>query len=281
METVSIRQGGKNLALMISLLPLAIFSVLSADSSPLHSLSIILVSVVSCVIFEALSQKLLKQAVQIKDLSAVCCGLELALLLPESVLLWQVVPGALAAVVLAKVFFGGNGNYVFTPALIGRAFMYISFKASFSDGRWLFPSGSEGQAVWVLALITLAFLYLVFMKVISPETSASFTAVFIILCALFYAITKLPILTNTAETVSSGAVLFMAVFIITDTTTEPPVLLAKILYASITAILSFVLIIFGKNEDGAMFAILIMNALAPYFISNKKRKPEEKEGGTK
>lgn len=270
----------KNLALIISLLPLCVFSV---ASSSFHSLLVIFVSVVWCVIFEAVSQKILKQKIQVSDLSAAALGIIFALILPKEIELWQVLLGALVAVVAAKVFFGGNGSYVFSPALIGRAFLFVSFNNEFSDGKWLFPCGNEAQAVWVLALISLAFLYLVFMKVISPESPAAYLAVVLAACILYSLFAGSSFISATADFVTGGAVLFMAVFIISDPTILPEATAGKILYGAGAAVLTFIIMVLGNNQDGAMFAILIMNALAPYFNRKKNAKilAAAKAGGSK
>lgn len=271
----------KNLPILIALLPLCVFSA-AASSSPIHSILIFFVSVAWCFIFETFGQKLLKQKLMAHDLTAVICGLELALLLPEQIQLWQVVLGALVAIVAAKLFFGGNGSYVFSPALIGRAFLFVSFKSSFSESKWLFPCGDEKQAVWVLALLAAAFLYLVVMKAISPESSATYAAVLLAACVLYSLISGEEILPSAAGFMTNGAVLFMAVFIITDSTILPDSALGKILYGAFSAILTFIIMIPGKTQDGAMFAILIMNAVAPYFNQKKKAKvPAANAGGAK
>ncbi len=280
-NTVAENPAVKNIPILIALLPLCIFSVV-ASPLPIHSVLIFLVSVAACVIFEAAGQKILKQKIQIQDLSAVICGLELALLLPGQILLWQIVLGALAAIVAAKLFFGGNSSYVFSPALIGRAFLFVSFKSSFSESKWLFPCGDEKQAVWALALIAAAFLYLAAMKAISPESSASYAAVLLAACVLYSLISGESVLSSSAEFMASGAVLFMAVFIITDKTILPDSAPAKILYGACAAVLTFIIMIPGKTQDGAMFAILIMNAVAPYFNQKKKAGiPAAKAGGAK
>lgn len=280
-NTVAENPTVKNIPILIALLPLCVFSV-AVSSIPLHSVLIFLVSAAGCVIFEAAGQKILKQKIQIQDLSAVICGLELALLLPEEILLWQIVLGALVAIVAAKLFFGGNASYVFSPVLIGRAFLFVSFKSSFSENKWLFPCGDEKQAVWALALIIAAFLYLVAMKTISPESSASYAAVMLAACVLYSLISGESVLSSSAEFMASGAVLFMAVFIITDKTILPDSTPAKILYGACAAVLTFIIMIPGKTQDGAMFAILIMNAIAPYFNQEKKKKiPAAKAGGAK
>ena len=66
----------------------------------------------------------------IGDLSAVVTGLLLALVLPPSTPIWMAVLGSVIAIVVAKEFFGGLGENPFNPALIGRAFLLMSFPAA-------------------------------------------------------------------------------------------------------------------------------------------------------
>ncbi|MBS0011047.1 MAG: RnfABCDGE type electron transport complex subunit D [Bacteroidales bacterium] len=105
------------------------------------------VSVVSCVLFEYLIQKfILRKEPTIQDGSAVVTGLLLAFCLPTNLPVGMVVLGALAAIGIGKMTFGGLGNNPFNPALVGRVFLFLSFpvelttypvprgfKTSFSD----------------------------------------------------------------------------------------------------------------------------------------------------
>jgi electron transport complex protein RnfD len=112
---------------IIALLPVTVFGILMFG---VHALLVVLVSVVSALVAEALFRKLTKRDVRIKDLSAVVTGLLLALVLPPATPPWMVVLGAVFAVVVAKEFFGGLGANVFNPALTGRAFLLMSFPAA-------------------------------------------------------------------------------------------------------------------------------------------------------
>ncbi|MCQ2335463.1 MAG: RnfABCDGE type electron transport complex subunit D [Paludibacteraceae bacterium] len=86
------------------------------------------ISVASCVLFEWLITKfLLKQKSHICDLSAVLTGLLLAFNLPSNLPWWIVVIGALVAIGVGKMSFGGLGQNPFNPALVGRVFLLISF----------------------------------------------------------------------------------------------------------------------------------------------------------
>lgn len=99
------------------------------------------VSVVSCVIFEYLFQKyLLKSSPSHLDGSAALTGLLLAFCLPANLPFWMVMIGALVSIGIAKMTFGGLGNNIFNPALVGRVFLFISFPAAMTSypepGQW-------------------------------------------------------------------------------------------------------------------------------------------------
>ena len=86
------------------------------------------VSVVSCVLFEYLIQKFLfKREPTITDGSAILTGVLLAFNLPSNMPCWIIIIGALIAIGIGKMSFGGLGNNIFNPALVGRVFLLISF----------------------------------------------------------------------------------------------------------------------------------------------------------
>ena len=96
----------------------------------LGALIVTFISVASCVIFEYLIQKfLLKKESTLYDGSAILTGVLLAFNLPSNLPVWIVVLGALAAIGIGKMSFGGLGNNIFNPALVGRVFLLISFPA--------------------------------------------------------------------------------------------------------------------------------------------------------
>jgi electron transport complex protein RnfD len=99
------------------------------------------VSIVSCVIFEFLFQKyLLKTKPSHLDGSAALTGILLAFCLPANLPVWMVIIGALVSIGIAKMTFGGLGNNIFNPAIVGRVFLFISFPAAMTSypepGQW-------------------------------------------------------------------------------------------------------------------------------------------------
>lgn len=102
------------------------------------------VSIVSCVLAEALIQRfILKSEVTIRDGSAIVTGLLLAFNVPANLPWWMVVLGALFAIGIAKMTYGGLGNNLFNPALAGRVFLLISFPVQMTS--WPLPIASRLQ----------------------------------------------------------------------------------------------------------------------------------------
>ena len=128
----------KNMLLVIiALLPAYIVSILAFGWGAIITTAI---SIAACVLFEWLIAKfILKQKSTICDLSAVLTGLLLAFNLPSSLPWWIVVIGALVAIGVAKMSFGGLGQNLFNPALVGRVFLLISFPAQMTT--WPVPQG--------------------------------------------------------------------------------------------------------------------------------------------
>ncbi len=87
-----------------------------------------LIAIASCVFFEWLFQKVfIKGKLTINDHSAIVTGMLLAFNVPSNLPWWIIVIGALVAIGIGKMSFGGLGNNPFNPALVGRVFLLISF----------------------------------------------------------------------------------------------------------------------------------------------------------
>jgi electron transport complex protein RnfD len=88
-------------------------------------------SVVACVFFEwAISKYIMKcERNTVLDGSAILTGLLLAFNLPSNLPVWIIILGALFAIGFAKMPFGGLGNNLFNPALVGRAALLVAFPA--------------------------------------------------------------------------------------------------------------------------------------------------------
>ena len=106
----------------------------------LGSVVVLLSSVAACVFLEwAISKYILKTAPSIADGSAIVTGLLLGMNLPSNLPVWIVLIGAVVAIGIGKMTFGGLGNNPFNPALIGRCFLLASFPAQMTS--W--PTGGQ------------------------------------------------------------------------------------------------------------------------------------------
>ncbi|MDR0452044.1 MAG: RnfABCDGE type electron transport complex subunit D [Treponema sp.] len=127
---------------LISLAPASVFGVVVFG---LPALANILVGAATAAAAETLFRLATKQDNRIGDLSAIVTGLLLALVIPPTTPLWMTALGSAFAVIVAKEFFGGLGANVFNPALIGRAFLLMSFPAALTTwARPLSIPGADG-----------------------------------------------------------------------------------------------------------------------------------------
>lgn len=94
------------------------------------------VCVATCVVTEAICQKLRGVHVTVSDFSAVVTGLLLAAVLPPNVKWWVPVIGGVFAVVVVKQLFGGLGSNIWNPALAARAFLQVSMPTELNSPFW-------------------------------------------------------------------------------------------------------------------------------------------------
>ncbi len=129
------------LDVVIALVPAVICSVVFYGWM---ELLVMAVSVGSCLLLEwAITRFMLKKNSTIGDLSAVVTGILLALNLPYNTPWWVVFVGAVVAIGVAKMTFGGIGQNIWNPALVGRVFLLVSFP-TYMTGRWAAPQGLFG-----------------------------------------------------------------------------------------------------------------------------------------
>lgn len=291
---------------LIALLPAFLVSLYFFG---LGALIVTCVSVLACVIFEYLIQRfLMKKEPTILDGSAILTGVLLAFNLPSNLPVWIVIIGALAAIGIGKMSFGGLGNNIFNPALVGRVFLLISFPAQMTtwpliDAANAFPltytdaetgatvlsllnegtanlpeigdmligakGGSLGE-VSAIALI-LGLLFMLWKKIITWHIPVS------ILVTVF-AFTGIMHLVNPVAYASpiihllSGGLLLGAIFMATDYVTSPMSKNGMIVYGIGIGLLTSVIRLFGSYPEGMSFAILIMNALTPLINTYIKPK---------
>lgn len=124
----------------------------------LSAIKLLLVGVIACMGVEFLIQKYLKRTkVTVTDLSAAVTGVLLALNLPPTAPWWVIVIGAVVAIGVAKMTFGGLGHNIFNPALVGRVFLLISFPVIMTDwtvpASWFRPGVDAVTGATPLALV--------------------------------------------------------------------------------------------------------------------------------
>ena len=125
---------------IIALLPAIVVSVVFYGWSELLVLA---VSAVSCVFLEyAIARWLMKDLRLFSGSSALVTGLLLAMNIPSTTPWWVVFIGAVVAIGVAKMTFGGLGQNVFNPAITGRVFLLVSFPTYMT--HWEIPGGLWG-----------------------------------------------------------------------------------------------------------------------------------------
>lgn len=281
---------------IIALTPAIIVSVLFYGWSELLILAF---SVASCVFLEwAITKYLMKAPSTVGDLSAVVTGLLLAMNLPSTTPVWVVFVGAVIAIAVAKMSFGGIGQNVFNPAITARVFLLISFPSIMTD--WTVPQGfihstdavsgatllglfSEGgveaiqgvdylqtlfyniggSAGEISAIALLAgFVYLCVRKVIKPWITLSIFATVAIFSGIFYAINP-AVYPDPLFSLLSGGLILGACFMATDYVTSPMSDKGGVVYGIGIGVLVMLIRLFGSYPEGMSFAILIMNMTVP------------------
>ena len=282
---------------VIALIPAVIVSVLFYGWSELLVLG---VSVASCVLLEYLITKfLLKGKCTIGDWSAVITGLLLALNLPASTPWWVVFVGAVVAIGVAKMTFGGLGQNLFNPALVGRVFLLISFPTYMTD--WTRPSGfvssaavdaftgatplglAKGGAGLVANLdycdmllfniggsmgeisaiaLLIGFVYMLVRRVIRPHITLSIWATVAIFSGIFWYINP-EVYTDPAFNLLTGGLMLGSIFMATDYVTSPMSAWGGVIFGIGIGLITMLIRYFGAYPEGVSFAILIMNSVVP------------------
>jgi Na+-translocating ferredoxin:NAD+ oxidoreductase subunit D len=125
------------LTVIIALMPALAASIYYFGTG---AIIVTLTSVASCLVVEYILQRFVLQGkISITDGSAVVTGLLLAFNLPSNLPVFIVIIGAIVAIGVAKMTFGGLGNNPFNPAIVGRIFLLISFPVQMTT--WPKPTG--------------------------------------------------------------------------------------------------------------------------------------------
>lgn len=233
--------------------------------------------------------------------SALITGLLLAFNLPSILPLWMAAIGAVVAIGIGKMSFGGLGCNIWNPALVGRVFLLLSFPAAMTtwpadvtsgltadatsgatilsmlnnpDGVHLSETslldmavghmnGSLGEVGSIAILI--GFAYLLIMRVITWRIPVAVLGSAALLSWILGGTPLLDLL--------SGGLLLGAVFMATDYVTSPMTRRGQLVYGILIGAITIIIRRFGAYPEGASFAILLGNSVTPLINLYCKPKP--------
>ena len=277
---------------LIALVPAMIMGVVVFG---LRSLTVTAVSVLACYLFEKLYCKMTGVDDKTYDLSACVTGVLLAFVCPVTIPYWTIVLGALFAIMLVKMLFGGLGRNIVNPALAGRAFMFswpvlmsTWVKPGFGNATGLLSTADAVTAATPLAnmhqgimceetigqlflgtvggcigetsalALLIGFAYLLWRKVITARIPLAYIGTVAVLTFLF-PMGNDRIAWMLAQ-VFGGGLMLGAIFMATDYVTSPVTKLGQVVYGIGCGVLTVMIRYFGGYNEGVSYAILCMNA---------------------
>ncbi len=279
---------------LIALTPLLIFSTVIYGARPLL---LALTGMGAALLFEAVCCFLSRRSPRtLLDGTAAVTGALIGMMCSPLTPYWAPVVGAAFAIFIAKAPFGGTGRNLFNPAAAGMAFLTLCFGQilfTYPEPNTLLPLATgdlgavitapspaatlQGGGNTVLSLSELLLgqypgpiggtaillllaggLYLLFRRAISPWITLSYLTVCTAFALLFPRAPGGPWNSVVLE-LCSGALLFCGIFLINDPTTSPGHWLSRLIYGALCGLLVMLLRQNGRFEEGACFAILLMN----------------------
>lgn len=264
-----------------------------------------LTSVAACMLFEWLISRFLmgRKELTILDGSAILTGLLLALNVPSTLPLWIIVIGALVAIGIGKMSFGGVGSNIFNPAIVGRVMLLISFPVQMTS--YPMPRGMEatldatsgatplaiakgvvrgsegftmdklpslvdnllGSVGGSLGEVSAVALLIGFAYLLIRKVITWHIPVAIIATvAIFAGIMNLAnpeVYAGPLFHILSGGLLLGAIYMATDYVTSPMSNSGMLLYGVMIGIITMLIRLFGAYPEGMSFAILFMNGIVP------------------
>ncbi len=252
------------------------------------------ICVVSCLTVEAITSLWRGTRPSLQDTSAIVTGVILGLSLPWSAPWYVGVVASLVAIGFGKAVFGGLGQNIFNPAMVGRAFVMISFASSLGatayvrsgatleiltqatpltaakelsgnvPGLWaLFvgnANGSLGETSVLACLV--GGLYLCLRRSAVWQTPVSMLASAAVVAAIANLLIPESPLT-VLQHLTSGALVFSAFFIATDPVTSPLTDRGQVIFGAGLGALVVIIRLFSNYPEGVVFAVLLMNAVVP------------------
>lgn len=251
------------------------------------------VCIAACLAAELIFVSMRGKRITLGDFSAVVTGLILALSMPATAPWYASVIASVVAIGLGKVIFGGLGMNIFNPAMVGRAFVMISFAgvmgagayenasglvdaisqatpmnvfkqagtmAPVSDLFWGLTNGSLGETSAAACL--LGGLYLCVRRTASWEIPLSMIVTVALLAGIadFFGHFGGHLI---LQHLLGGALLFGAFFIATDPVSSPLTPRGKLIFGAGIGALVMLLRLYSGYPEGVMFAVLLMNAVTP------------------
>lgn len=279
---------------IVALMPAALFGI---SNFGIRAFIIILITVISCVFFEAVFQKLTNRKITILDLSAALTGLLLALNLPPDVPFWIPIIGSFFAIIVVKQLFGGLGQNFMNPALGARCFLLISFTGRMTtftydaitaatplaelragegaDVLSMFlgtTAGTIGETSAVALLI--GGIFLLVRRVINyriPVYYLGSFSVFLMIYAL--AVGRSFDITFLMAHLFGGGLMLGAFFMATDYVTSPITPGGKVIFGILLGLLTFLFRTFGGSAEGVSYAIILSNLMVPLIEKVTVPKP--------
>lgn len=269
------------LCVVIALLPTTVFGIYNFGQ---NALILVLVTVLSCVLFEYLFDLLVHKNITIKDGSAVVTGLLLALNLPPNAPWWIGVIGGFFAIVVVKMLFGGLGQNFMNPALGGRCFLLLAFTSIMTDFATDAYSGATplaalkaGEQVNVFKMVTgftsgtigetsmiaivLGAVFLILMGIIDLRIPGTYIVTFVVFIVLFGG--RGFDFDFIAAHLAGGGLMLGAFFMATDYVTRPITIKGQYVFGILLGILTGIFRIFGASAEGVSYAIILGNLLTP------------------
>lgn len=275
---------------VIALLPVIVISVLFFQA---HAVQQMLICTIACLAAETVFTSMRGRKVTLFDGSAAVTGLILGLSLPWNAPIYVSVTGSFVAVGLGKTVFGGLGMNIFNPAMVGRAFVMLSFPAATGASAYINPNsvsnimtqatplsaakaqiggmpelwplligshnGSLGETSVLACLV--GGIYLCVRRSASWEIPVSML-LSVTVVGFVLEVTSLSPLT-VLQQLASGAMFFGAFFIATDPVTSPLTGKGKWIFGIGIGVLTAIIRVFSGYPEGVMFAVLLMNAAVP------------------
>jgi electron transport complex protein RnfD len=281
---------------ILSLLPAAFMGVYHFGW---YALFIIIISISTAIITEAIIQKLRKKEITVYSGGAFTTGLLLALVLPSTVPLWIPIVGSFVAIAIAKHAFGSR-SHIFNPALVGRAFLVASWPALMTT--WIYPDGITAATPLAILKLegtealsnffgsmteTYRSLFLGNIAGTIGETSA--LALLIGAIFLFYnriidwriptayigtvLVLSIILKQNPLIHILCGGLLLGAFFMATDCLTTPITKSGRLVFGFSCGLLTIIMRLYSNLPEGVMYSILFMNALTPLIDRFTKPRP--------